>query len=135
MYRVFIKYCVFLWFFLTLPVLQQRWFSTCLLCVHKLKPRENRVRNILKNSEKNTIFNEHPVHCMHIIKYFSTPTIYLENIMYMLLCIILLHCIITIMKTQQFTLFFVLLILFSSPDRSEPSRPLEICLVSNRLHE
>ena len=53
----------------------------------------------------------------------------------MLLCIILLHCIITIMKTQQFTLFFVLLILFSSPDRSEPSRLLEICLVSNRLHD
>ena len=39
-------------FFWTLPVLQQRWFSSCLLCVHKLTPRENRVWNILKNSEK-----------------------------------------------------------------------------------
>ena len=31
------------------------------MCVHTLTPRENRVRNIFKNSEKNTIFNEHPV--------------------------------------------------------------------------
>ena len=50
-----------LWFFWTLPVLLQRWFSTCLVCVHILTPRENRVRNILNNSDKNTIFNEHPV--------------------------------------------------------------------------
>ena len=31
------------------------------MCVHTLRPRENRVQNILNNSEKNTIFNEHPV--------------------------------------------------------------------------
>ena len=31
------------------------------MCVHTLTPRENRVQNILDNSEKNTIFNEHPV--------------------------------------------------------------------------
>ena len=31
------------------------------MCVHTLTPRENRIRNILNNSEKNTIFNEHPV--------------------------------------------------------------------------
>ena len=41
-----------LWFFWTLPVLLQRWFSTCLVCVHTLTPRENRVRNFSKNSEK-----------------------------------------------------------------------------------
>ena len=40
-YRVFIKYCVFFW---TLPVLLQRWVSTCLLCVHTLTLRENRER-------------------------------------------------------------------------------------------
>ena len=31
-----------LWFFWTLPVLLQRWCSTCLVCVHTLTPRENR---------------------------------------------------------------------------------------------
>ena len=73
-----IVFCLkILWFFWTLPVLQQRWFSTCLLCVHKLTPRENRVRNILKNSEKNTIFNEHPVFAIdrsftNANRYFST---------------------------------------------------------------
>ena len=41
-----------LWFFWTLPVVLQRWCSTCLVCVHKLRPRENRVQNILNNSEK-----------------------------------------------------------------------------------
>ena len=53
------------WIFWTLPDLQQRWFSTCMLCVHKLTPRKNRVRNILKKSEKNKIFNEHPVQKQH----------------------------------------------------------------------
>ena len=47
-YRVFIKYCVFflkiLWFFLTLPVLLQRWCYTCPVCVHTLTLRENRER-------------------------------------------------------------------------------------------
>ena len=33
-----------LWFFWTLPVLLHRWFSTCLVCVHTLTPRENRER-------------------------------------------------------------------------------------------
>ena len=52
-----------LWFFWALPVLLQRWCSTCLVCVHTLTPRENRVRNISINSEKNTIFKEqHPVY-------------------------------------------------------------------------
>ena len=53
-----------MWLFWTLPLLLQRWCSTCLLCVHTLTPRENRERsesgNILKSS-KNTICNEHPV--------------------------------------------------------------------------
>ena len=48
--------CLFLkilWFFWTLPVLLQRWFSTCLVFVHTLTPREgkyrkDRVRNIIK---------------------------------------------------------------------------------------
>ena len=31
------------------------------MSVHTLTQRENRRRNILKSSEKNTIFNEHPV--------------------------------------------------------------------------
>ena len=31
------------------------------MCVQTLRPRENRVQNILNNLEKNTIFNEHPV--------------------------------------------------------------------------
>ena len=47
--------------FWTLPVLLQCWLFTCLVCAHTLTARENRVRNILKSSEKNTIFNEHPV--------------------------------------------------------------------------
>ena len=34
-----------LWFFWTQPVLLQRWFSTCLVCVqHTLTPKENRER-------------------------------------------------------------------------------------------
>ena len=41
-----------LWFFWTLQVLLQHWFSTCLVCVHTLTRRETRVRNILNNSEK-----------------------------------------------------------------------------------
>ena len=53
-----------LWFFWTLPVLLQRWFSTC-VCVHPLTPRgkqrKARVRNISKYLEKKTIFDEHPV--------------------------------------------------------------------------
>ena len=40
-----------LWFFWTLPVLLQRWCSTCLVCLHTLTPRgkqrKARVRNIL----------------------------------------------------------------------------------------
>ena len=51
-------------FFWTLSVLLQRWCSTCLVCVHTLAPSENRVRSISKSSEKNTIFNEHPVYKM-----------------------------------------------------------------------
>ena len=41
------KLCFFLkilWFFWTLPVLLQRWCSTCLVSVHTLTPRENRER-------------------------------------------------------------------------------------------
>ena len=38
--------CFFLkmWFFWTLPVQLQRWFSIILVCVHTLTPRENRER-------------------------------------------------------------------------------------------
>ena len=61
-----IVFCLkILWFFWTLPGLLQRWCSTCLVCVHTTdteeKQTKGRVRNIFKNSEKNTIFNEHPV--------------------------------------------------------------------------
>ena len=42
-------------FFLKICVLLQRWCSTCLVCVHTLTPRENRVRNIFKSSEKHNI--------------------------------------------------------------------------------
>ena len=48
-YRVFIKYCVFFW---TLPVLLQRWCSTCLL---QGKTEKSRVRNILKSMKKHNI--------------------------------------------------------------------------------
>ena len=34
------------WIFWTLPVLLQRWCSSCLACVHTLTSRENRVRKI-----------------------------------------------------------------------------------------
>ena len=34
------------WIFWTLSVLLQRWCSTCLVCVHTLTSRENRVRKI-----------------------------------------------------------------------------------------
>ena len=44
-----------LWLFWTLPVLLHRWFSTCLVFVHTMTPRDNRVRNIFKNSEKHNI--------------------------------------------------------------------------------
>ena len=61
-----IKYCVFSLKFCDFSELcqfmLQRWCSTSLVCVHTLAPRENRVRNISKSSEKNTIFNEHPVY-------------------------------------------------------------------------
>ena len=53
-----------MWFFWTLPVLLQRWFSTCLMCVHTLIPRESekgQSPEYFKIFEKNTIFNEHPV--------------------------------------------------------------------------
>ena len=44
-YRVFIVfYLIFFRFFETLPVLLQRWCSTCLVCVHTLPQRENRER-------------------------------------------------------------------------------------------
>ena len=53
------KLCFFLkilCFFWTLPVLLQRWFSTCLVCVHTLTPKENRERPesgiFLKNRKK-----------------------------------------------------------------------------------
>ena len=42
LFRVF--FLKILWFFLTLPVLLQRWCSTCPVCVHTLTPRENRER-------------------------------------------------------------------------------------------
>ena len=65
-----------LWFFLTLPVLLQRWFSTCLVCVHTLTPRKHIERpesgtfwNIRK---KNTIFNEHPVSYVCLLFWFVT---------------------------------------------------------------
>ena len=38
LFRVF--FLKMLWFFLTLPVLLQRWCSTCPVCVHTLTPRE-----------------------------------------------------------------------------------------------
>ena len=59
--------CFFLkiyWFFWTLPVLLQHWFSTCLVCVHTLTTRENRDSQspeYFKILGKKTIFNEHPV--------------------------------------------------------------------------
>ena len=54
-----------LWFFWTLPVLLQRWCSTCLVCVHTLTQRENRegpesgiFQNLLKRTQyfMNTLY-------------------------------------------------------------------------------
>ena len=52
-----------LWFFWTLPVLLQRWCSTCLVCVHTLTLRETekgQSPEYFKSSKKNN-FNKHPV--------------------------------------------------------------------------
>ena len=55
------------WIFWTLPVLLQRWCSTCLACVvYTHWHREKTESGIFwKNRKKTTIFNEHPVlHCL-----------------------------------------------------------------------
>ena len=72
-YTEFIKYWFFmkmLEFFLTLPVLLQRWCSTCHLVIQAWSPVYTPRRNperpesgiYFKISKKNTILNEHPVH-------------------------------------------------------------------------
>ena len=71
---LFIKYCVFSLkfddFFWTLPVLLQRWCSTCLMCVHTLTQRENRERpesGIFQYfKKKKTVFNEHILYLWYI---------------------------------------------------------------------
>ena len=54
-----------LWFFWTLPVLLQRWCSTCMVCVythwHKGKTEKGQSPEYSKIFGKNTIFDEHPV--------------------------------------------------------------------------
>ena len=63
------------WLFWTLPVLLQRWCSTCLVCVHTLTPRENRERpemGISGNLRKNTIFTENPVPSFRLSTVFLT---------------------------------------------------------------
>ena len=71
MYRVFIKYCVFslkFWIFLNSASSAASAGFPC-ICTHtdiEGEQRKARVRNILKSSGKNTIFNEHPVViCIH----------------------------------------------------------------------
>ena len=49
-----LKCCVF---FLTLPVLLQRWCSTCLVFVHTLTPSENRERPCLMLGAKSPLNN------------------------------------------------------------------------------
>ena len=67
-YRVFIKYCVFSSFFIFLNSASSAAALVFYLpgvCTHNDtdgKQRKARVRNIFKNSEKNTILNEHPVY-------------------------------------------------------------------------
>ena len=86
-YRVFMKNLVFslkLWFFWTLSVLLQRWFSTCLVCVHTLTPREYRVRNIFKNWEKtryfmNTLYIRRSINILLILTLKGTEHIKNEN--------------------------------------------------------
>ena len=90
-YRVFIKYCVLflkmLRFFSTLPVLLQRWCSTCPVCVHTLTPRENRESpEYSKIFGKNTIFNVQPVLLVGLaavlkLRIFSPFVFYLYNIL------------------------------------------------------
>ena len=66
-----------LWLFWTLPVLLQRWFSTCLVSVHKLTPRENRERsesgNILKSSEK----TQYLMNTLYIVYCVKGPGVYI----------------------------------------------------------
>ena len=54
-----------MWFFWTLPVLLQRWCSTCLVCLHthwhQGKAEKGQSPEYSKIFGKNTIFNEHPV--------------------------------------------------------------------------
>ena len=63
-----------LWFFLTLPVLLQRWCSTCLVCVytywHKRKTERGQCPENFKIFGKNTISNEHPVENICLIYMF-----------------------------------------------------------------
>ena len=54
-----------IWFFWSLPVLLQCWFSTCLVLVHTLTPRKTekgQSPEYFKIFGKNTILNEHPVY-------------------------------------------------------------------------
>ena len=50
-----------MWFFWTLPVLLQRWCSTCLTHWHRGKAEKEQSPEYSKIFRKNTIFHEHPV--------------------------------------------------------------------------
>ena len=59
--RVFIKYCVFLNSASSAAALVFYLPGVCTHTDTEGKQRKARVRNIFENSDKNTIFNEHPV--------------------------------------------------------------------------
>ena len=74
-----------LWIFWTLPVLLQRWCSTCLVCVHTLtlgKTEKGQSPEYFKIFGKNTIFNEHSVQYIHnvSIQYIHVSIQYLHNV-------------------------------------------------------
>ena len=71
-YRVSIEYCVFSLKFCDFSELRGSAAALVFylpgMCTHadtEGKQRKARVRNILKSSEKNTIFNEHPLYDEH----------------------------------------------------------------------
>ena len=60
-----------LWFFLTLPVLLQRWFSTCLVCVNTLTPRRKTESGIFQKIRKKT---QYLMNTLYIILWRIFPT-------------------------------------------------------------
>ena len=68
-----------LWFFWTLPVLLERWCSTCPVCVHTLTPRENRERQesrIFLNLRKKT---QYLMNTLYIFEIWNVENWWINN--------------------------------------------------------